>query len=401
MPKTVVLWQDDFPFYDALPLPEAMLDAAFPGAGRVPADGLAEALDQPDVSLLVLPHGSAFPFQAWGAIVHHLSSGRHLLTIGGAPFSVPIYAQRQGFSSGRPTVAFQRVLGINDTTAINTRNLDLSAAHSSFANIGGGWRARRSWSLQVRLADESHYDRLGGMGLSHARIEPLLRALTADGRVRATPGILLDHFYGRYAGSRWVMLNFEAEDGFNGSEEAVRLYSAGQRVALRGPLRLDVRPDRAVVDPGERPSLLLHARAWQEHPAATIRLLVSGPDGSILEESQEPFPVGSASQYVTLNLPPVEAPGLYRAQVRLRSGSQALGQYVTGYYCRDASPTSAGRGLTAGTAFLERDGRTLPIAGTTYMSRDAHRQLLARRIRLVNASSDQLEELFVIQESRS
>lgn len=378
MPKTVVLWQDDFPFYEALPLPEAMLDAAFPGAGPVPVDELAEALDQPDVSLLVLPHGSAFPFQAWEAIVHHLESGRHLLTIGGAPFSVPIHTQRQGFSSGRPTVAFQRVLGINDSTAINTRDLDLAPAHSSFSNIGGGWRSRRSWALQVRLADESHYDRLGAMGLPHARIEALLHAQTADGRALATPGILLDHFYGRYAGSRWIMLNFEAEDGFNGSEEAVRLYSAAQRVALRGPLRLDVRPDPAVVDPGERPSLLLHAQTWQEYPSAVVRLLVCGPDGATLEERHEPLPLGAAPQYLRLSLPPADAPGLYRAHVRLRSGSQSLGQYVTGYYCRDASAPSADKGLTAGPAFLERDGRPLPIAGTTYMSRDAHRQFLTR-----------------------
>ncbi len=37
----------------------------------------------------------------------------------------------------------------------------------------------------------------------------------------------------------------------------------------------------------------------------------------------------------------------------------------------------------------------------TALHRDAHRRLLARRIRLVDVSSDQLEELFVIQESRS
>lgn len=43
----------------------------------------------------------------------------------------------------------------------------------------------------------------------------------------------------------------------------------------------------------------------------------------------------------------------------------------------------------------------LSDARFTALQRDAHRRLLARRIRLVNASSDQLEELFVIQESRS
>ncbi len=378
MPKTVVLWQDDFPFYDTLPLSEAMLDAAFPGAAHVPADALAEALAQPDVSLLVLPYGSAFPFQAWEAIVRHLASGHHLLTIGGAPFSVPIHAQRIGFSPGRPTVAFQRVLGINDFTAISTLDLDLTPAHSSFSNIGGGWRARRSWALQVRLADESHYDRLGGMGLPHARIEALLRARTAGGRVLATPGILLDHFYGRFAGSRWVMLNFEAEDGFNGSEEAVRLYSAAQRVALRGPLRLDVRPDPAVVAQGERPSLLLHAQAWQEYPNAVARVVVSGPDNATLQESQQPLSLGLAPQYAAIALPPTDAPGLYRVQVRLRSGSQSLGQYTTGYYCRDVAAPWTGPGLNAGPAFLERDGRPFPIAGTTYMSRDAHRQFLTR-----------------------
>jgi len=378
VPKTVVLWQDDFPFYDTLPLSEAMLDAAFPGAVHVPVEGLSEALDQPDVSLLVLPQGSAFPFPAWEAIQKHLSSGRHLLTIGGAPFSVPVHSRRHGFAPGRPTVAFQRRLGINDSVALETADLDLTAAHASFGNVGGGWRARRSWSLQVRLADESHYDRLGAMGSPYARLQPLLKARDEAGRVRATPAIQIDHFYGRYAGSRWVMLNFEAEDGFNNSEEAVRLYTAAQRVALRGPLRLDVRPSLASVSPGEVPQLLLHAESWEEYPNTVARLTVTDPAGSCIARTQEPLPMNRTPQHLAVLLPAAQTPGLHRVQVRLRAGSQSLAHYETGYYCRSPQDTPAPPSITAGAAFLERDARPLPITGTTYMSRDAHRQYLLR-----------------------
>lgn len=378
MPKTVVLWQDDFPFYDSLPLSEAILDAAFSGAAHVPVADLADALAEPDVELLVLPHGSAFPFQAWSAIRAHLSSGRHLLTIGGAPFGVPIHTQRRGFAPGRPTVAFQRALGINEAIPLDSEKLDLTAAHTSFANIGGGWRARRSWALQVKLTDESHYDRLGAMGLPHARIEPLLHAKDAGGRVRAVPALQLDHFYGRYAGSRWVMLNFEAEDGFNNSEEAVRLYSAAQRVALRGPLRLDVRPSPAIVVPGETPSLLLHAESRHDYPTAVVRVTVTDPAGLQVAEVEEPLPLSRAPQYRRIPLPPGDAAGLYRVHLRLRAGSQSLARYESGYYCRALRSAPVPVALKAGEAFLERDGRPLPITGTTYMSRDTHRQFLLR-----------------------
>ncbi|NPV09134.1 MAG: hypothetical protein HPY83_14360 [Anaerolineae bacterium] len=377
MPRTVILWQDDFPFYDALPLSEAMLSAAFSGAVCVPVEELPAALGSAETSLLVLPHGSAFPFEAWDAIRRHLASGGHLLTIGGAPFSVPVYRQRHGFAPGRATVAYLRSLSINEAVALDTRHLDLVSAHASFSTIGGGWRARRSWALQAKLSDEQHYNRLGSMGVVGARLEPLLQAVDAEGRVLATPAVLLDHFHGPFAGSRWVMLNFEAEDGFNSSEEAVRLYSAAQRVALRGPLRFGARPALAVLAQGEVPTLILHALSWQEHPDAVLRLTVEGPDGASLREDI-PFPVGRVPQHQALALPAPLHPGLHRVHLRLRSGAGFLTQYTTGYWCRDPELLSSGPRLSAGQSFLERDGRPLPIAGTTYMSRDAHRQFLLR-----------------------
>lgn len=377
MPRTIVLWQDDFPFYDTLPLSEAMLSAAFPSAGYVPVEGLAAALSDRQTRLLVLPHGSAFPAEAWEAIRGHLARGGHLLTIGGAPFSVPVYRRRHGFTPGRPTVAYMRSLGINEALPLDTAGLELAAVHPSFSTIGGGWRTRRAWALQVRLSDADHYDRLGSMGLASSRLEPLVQALSPEGRVLATPAVVLDHFHGPYAGGRWVMLNFEAEDGFNSSEEAVRLYAAAQRVALRGPLRFGARPALAVVAQGETPTLILHAQSWEEYPDAVLRLTGEGPDGERLREDI-PFPVGPTPQHQAIPLPAPRQPGLSHIHLRLRSGSGFLTQYTTGYWCRDAALLSAGPALGAGAGFLERDGRPFPVAGTTYMSRDAHRQFLLR-----------------------
>lgn len=378
MPRTVVFWQDDFPFYDALPLSQTILEAAFARAAYLELQDLPAALDDGDTDLLVLPHGSTFAFDAWPAIYRYLLRGGNLLTLAGSPFEVPVYSRRQGFSTGRPTVAYQKRLLINQSWPIDSRDLAWRPLHPSLTNIGGGWRAQRSWSLMARLCDESHYPRLGSMGLEGARLEPLVQAVAADGRVLAAPIVQLDHYHNDFAGGRWVMLNYEAEAGFNLSEEAVRLFAACERIARRGAIQLDARPAMATVAAGEPPTVLLHCRAWQEHPDAVLSLRLLDEDGATRHEATLPLPAGSVPQHLSLPLPAPLHPGLYRLHLRLRSDAGYLAQATTGYHCRDPLLARQAPAVTAGSEFLLRDGEPLIVAGTTYMAGAAHRQFLTR-----------------------
>lgn len=378
MSRTVVFWQDDFPFYNTQPVPQPMLEAALTKPRFVGADGLAEALVDEATSLLVLPYGSAFPFDGWPAIYDYLRRGGNLLTLGGSPFEVPTYRGRAGFVTGRPTVAYQKQLRINQSWPIDSRGLRLRPLSPSLASIGGGWRIERSWSLMARLADEDHYDRLGSMGVADGKLEPLVEAVSTDGRVLAVPAVLWDHYHGRFAGGRWVLLNCEAEPGFSSSEEAVRLFSACERIALRGVVQLEVRPALATVSIGEMPTLVIHAHARRSYEDAVLNLRLQDSAGALLHETSLPLSLGAAPQHATATLPSPARPGLYRIHARLRSSAGTLCQRLTGYWCRDSSVLYSGPALRAGPEYLERDGSPMPVVGTTFMSLDHHRQFLTR-----------------------
>ena len=376
MSQTIVFWQDDFPFYDTLPIPQPILVAALLKPEFVPLAELPQALARPEVSLLVMPYGSAFPFDAWPAIYDYLQRGGNLLTLGGSPFEVPVYRQRQGFITGRPTVAYQKRLLINQAWPINSLQLHLRPAHSWLGSIGGGWGTRRCWSLMMRLSDEAHYGRLGSMGLMSAQIEPLLQGISSDGRVLVAPIVLVDHYHNRFAGGRWVLANFEAEPGFNGSEEAVRLFSACARIAQRSALQLDVRPAMATVATGETPNLLLHCRAWQEQADAQLSVRLENPGGNLVYQKTMPLPLGQVPQHLSLSLPAPLRPGLYSLHLRLRSETGLLAQATSGYYCRDQSLLRSGPPLKPGAEFFQRGDQPMPVIGTTYMAGRVHRQFL-------------------------
>ena len=283
----------------------------------------------------------------------------------------------RSFGLGGPVgAAGQKRLLINQSWPVETRGLRLRAAHAALSNIGGGWRAERAWSLMVRLSDEDHYRRLGSFGVHCARIEPLLQAVSADGRVLAAPVVLLDHYHNTFAGGRWVMLNFEGEPGFGGSEEAVRLFAACERIAGRGAIQLEARPDLATVAPGERQSLIVHAHAWQGFADATLTLRATDPAGAAVLEQTIDLPLGGAPQHATVLLPAPLYPGLYHVSARLRAAGATLAQRTTGYWCRDEALLRGGPRLQARGDYLRRGDQPMPIVGTTYMASDVHRQFL-------------------------
>jgi len=374
--RTVLFWEDGFPFYNTLPVSQPILEAAFPRASFVALDELSSVLRNDQVSTLVLPYGSAFPFDAWSAIYQYLCHGGNLVTLGGAPFETPVYSDRQAFKPDRPTVAFQKRLHINQAWPVQTMRLQLRPAHPSIANIGGGWRARRCWSLMVRLSDEDHYARLGSMGVASAQIEPLVQAVSEDGRVLATPLVMLDHYHNQFAGGRWVMLNWEAEDGFNTSEEAVQLFSACQRLAEHGAIQFDARPAMATVSPGDRTELILHTRTWRTFSDASLHIRLTDPQDHVLLEQTLTLPLSNIPQHLTVSLPAATSPGLHRVHLRLRAGSRLLARDTTGFWCRDNKLLYESPALSAGEEFLQRDGHPMPVIGTTYMAHRVHRQFL-------------------------
>ena len=110
---TVVFHEPGFPAVESEAPSRETLAAAL--APLAPTFVGLEELRKPETlrgaDLLVLPYGSAFPADAWGALRAYLEGGGNLLNLGGRPLWVPAFREGTGFRlgpGGRPLLAAPR-----------------------------------------------------------------------------------------------------------------------------------------------------------------------------------------------------------------------------------------------------------------------------------------------------
>ena len=70
----------------------------------------------------MLPYGSAFPADAWGAIRSYLERGGNLLNVGGRPLWIPAFREGTGFRLGRAADDYWRLLAAVDATEVPRRD---------------------------------------------------------------------------------------------------------------------------------------------------------------------------------------------------------------------------------------------------------------------------------------
>jgi hypothetical protein len=70
------------------------------------------------------------------------------------------------------------------------------------------------------------------------------------------------------------------------------------------------------------------------------------------------------------------APGLYHAEVATPDAPWHPKGATTGFWVKDAALLAAGPKLTVSRDWFRRDGKVLPVVGTTYMPSDVHRKFL-------------------------
>lgn len=354
-PPVVVFWAEGFPAPDRGPLAKGDLAEALKAADvRWVAEpqALVEALSPG--ALLVLPHGSAFPLEAWGGIRAHLEQGGRLLALGGAPFHVPVRRTPAGWKAEAPTPAFAQALRLGPAEAVAWRP---------------GWRVEgrtpglplplgtRAFALTPRLADRPlRPAEEGSQGETEAVLRPLAHWVDGEGIPRACPALEWEGLGGR---GRWVLAPFE------GPFPAELLRALADRaLAPSYDWRVEVSP--ACVLPGEAATLrvTLHrpggggaARVWIEGLGSRELL------GGEWLRGEWPLPAGGA-------------PGLHRLRVRLEDPELEPDETTAGYWVRDEALLRDGPPLQAGGDWLRLDGKPRPIVGTTYMDGEAHRAFL-------------------------
>lgn len=359
--QLVTFEESGFPEVDAFPL------RAVPGARATTST--AELIDalRPG-AVLVWRHGSAFPAEAWKAILDFLDGGGGLLYAGGEPWTRPIVGERGSRRVEPRTLAQLQALRLNQSYRVDVGSATLKrAAGESRARSlpAGTWVA----ALEPRFTETQDFPfESGSPGAREALLRPLAYAYRegAEGRFPAAAvAFAIDRLRGRFAGGRWVFWLASAPPQ---DDEWTWLVDE----ARRRPVDFRVDPTFGCFHDGEQPSVIVRAHRPGSSGSLAVPCAVTleGPSGARSTQSVDL----NVAEHGTARVPIAGSfgPGLYRVTVE----TDALGRATTGFWIFDADLFASGEALTFDGDTLRRGGRPEPVVGTTTMSATVHRDFL-------------------------
>lgn len=372
--RALVFRAAGFPTVDAPPIEDGALDAALAGIPVVRASSskeLTERLRLEEVDVLVLSYGSAFPVDAWPCIQAFLKQGGGLAVLGGAPLHEPVRWEESTWIRGPRQTAFAHDLLIGPAEPIATgsgwRTADAPGKAAGFdlpVPLG-----KKTWALTLRLTRGKYYsDEHGSAGPREAVARPLAHVIDAAGAPRGCPLLEIDHIGGSSNGARWVFATTDAKLD-------PPLVRAIVSRALEGATELRVTPDRATIATGEKVQLFV-TESRPIAPKSDLHLTVTDDSGRTVFDQRGRLDAEPRSPGATFTVDAKLVPGLYHVTLtheRTRSSPRTA---RSGFWVKDEKLLASGPKMTVSRDWLRKDGRVFPVAGTTYMASDVHRDFL-------------------------
>jgi hypothetical protein len=307
---------------------------------------LIARLDPRKFDLFVNPYGSSFPKRAWRAILEYLRAGGNWLNLGGVPLSRPVVRAGSGWRAEPYQASYHKRLGITHFFPVEAAQI--SKYESDLRGLAESFAAREIYELYVRLSSTNNTpDEAGSDGPHEGGVEALVFGLNREGRRVAAPIVQIDRWQAEFAGGRWVFANFDGPLTAN----AVRVLIER---AAQGAVKFRVRSEFACYRAGEVPS---------------VSAELGGAKGDYSVEVRDP-----SGQVVTTDktrMRQVTRPGLY--EIKARIGELT---HKSGFWVYDEELLKRGKTLTVDSHSFSRDGKVMPITGTTYMASDVHRRFL-------------------------
>jgi hypothetical protein len=374
MPSVVVVLEEPgFPAVDTAPVPTVLLHQALPDAVFSPAADLDHHLNNGATRLLAMPYGSAFPLAQWPAILHFLSRGGNLLTLGGRAFTRPALFENGTWQLQPETYAFARQLLINDFqetpgSSQLTSVINQDEARGDYLQL----RWQRAYSMVIRLSQQETSSRVGASGTVDSQLKTLLWG-DRDGKHLAAPLVEIDHFQNQFAGGRWMMLNCNVDKAVFSSPRAVGLIASLAAQAGVGAELLRVTPTYALFLPNEPWQFELEWSRVQNPSQPTSVSIAVSQDGK--PEAQQTFDLAqyADSHTATATLPTTGQPGFHRVDVKMYCGKAPCGVYRTAFWVRDEAYLLSGPAVSVDKNYFRIDGKPIEVVGTTYMASDAQR----------------------------
>ena len=371
----IVFEQKDFPSADTSPVSRATLEAALPKAQFATAEELPAALSRNETRLLVLPYGSAFPEEDWGAIADYLHHGGNLLVLGGKPFTRPADPEKGTWKLQPSRMAYAERLLINRYEQTpGSRGLTFERNENfSFLRLPAfeWWRA---YSLMPRLSDEALSSREGAAGEIDSRFSTLVWGAPAGRRLSA-PLVEIDHFKQDFIGGRWIFLACRPQPGFLDSVAGRRLIGILAARAARGAEVFQVQPEWPLFLAGEPWVFRL---SWDRFEAAAepIRLEIDITGGGTREQHTFAFHPREFPYTTEFQMPAHPGTGLHVVTARLLMNGRVRAIYHNGFWMRDTAYLDSGPRVSVNHNFFEIDGHPIAVVGTTYMASNVQREYL-------------------------
>ncbi len=389
-PRVAVFFEAGFPAVDVEATGDVALREALTGldVDLLPVARLASDLARNRYDVLVLPFGSAYPEEAWPAILRFLEAGGNLVNVGGRPFAVAVSRRGAAWQTHAESSACYKAIGFTHifevpAAAVTTWAV-AAAAPAVPASLAAGFRADAVFEADIRLTNTKDFpDEDGSDGPREGRVQPLVVGSDAGGRAVAAPIVRVDRLAGRFAGGAWVLANLRGSV----SPAAIR---ALVDAASTGAVEIVARPTLAGYVAGEMPEIEVTVRrpgaSTSEQRLLEATLAFTGPDGRSLGTKGATANGTAAFSTVRVGFSGLDRPlvrgGLHEVNVTVDirapgAGTPALHlEARTGFWVYDASMLSGGTPLVASKDGFARNGRPFPVLGTTYMASDVHRRFL-------------------------
>jgi len=346
------------------PVVDAAAPPAIAGATTAATSAALAAALGPE-AVLVWRHGSAFPADAWPAILRFLEAGGSMLYLGGEPFTRPVTGPPGARRVEPRTVAYLAALRLNQSYAIDAGGATLHDAGARGVATRALDAGTRAFALEPRLTDAVDFPaESGSPGRREAIVHPIAHVVRAGDARRdpaAAAAYAIDRLAGRFAGGRWTLWLLSSGPT---PDELARLLA----LASQPPVDVRLDPSLGCFHAGERPAATV--RVDRPRARATSRL-----EGTITLAGRPPIPVAfdaAAHGTVSVDLPADLPPGLHRVTLDLTS----LGRTETGFWVFDPALFASGDRLSFDGYTLRRNDRPEPVVGTTVMSATVHRNFL-------------------------
>ena len=285
-PRVAVFFEAGFPAVDVEAIAEVALREALAGldVDLLPAARLASDLARSRYDVLVLPFGSAYPEEAWPAILRFLEAGGNLVNVGGRPFAVAVSRTGSVWQAQPESSACYKALGFTHVFQVPVAAVATwavaAAAPAVPAPLATGFRADAVFEADIRLTNSKDFpDEDGSDGPREGRVQPLVVGKDAAGMAVAAPIVRIDRLAGRFTGGAWVLANIRGSV----SPAAVRTLV---EAASTGAVEITARPTLAGYVAGEVPEMEVTVRrpgaSESERRLLEATLAFTDPEGRSL-----------------------------------------------------------------------------------------------------------------------